>query len=59
MRTIQSEKGEIKLPCLDVIIVDIDLVQANNYNPNNVAENNMKLLYGMTSKLIQNIKIIK
>lgn len=44
MRTIQSEKGEIKLPCLDVIIVDIDLVQANNYNPNNVAENNMKLL---------------
>ena len=44
MRTIQSEKGEIKLPCLDVIIVDIDQVQANNYNPNNVAENNMKLL---------------
>lgn len=27
-----------------MIIVDIDQVQANNYNPNNVAENNMKLL---------------
>jgi ParB-like chromosome segregation protein Spo0J len=41
---IESKKGPIKLPCLEVQIVDIDQVQANNYNPNNVPENNMKLL---------------
>ena len=41
---IESKKGPIKLPCLKVEIVDIDLVQANNYNPNAVADNNMKLL---------------
>ena len=44
MRTIESTKGKIKLPCMDVIIVDIDKVQANNYNPNAVPENNMILL---------------
>ena len=44
MRTIESKKGTIKLPCFDVILVDIDKVQANNYNPNSVPENNMKLL---------------
>jgi hypothetical protein len=43
-RTIESKKGPIKLPCLTVQIVDIDQVQANNYNPNAVADNNMKLL---------------
>ncbi|WP_448807447.1 hypothetical protein [Aminobacterium colombiense] len=41
---IKSKKGDIKLPCLDVRIVDIDEVKANNYNPNEVASNNMKLL---------------
>lgn len=44
MRTIQSEKGEIKLPCFDVKLVDIDMVVANNYNPNHVSVNNMLLL---------------
>lgn len=44
MKTIESKKGTIKLPCFDVILVDIDKVQANNYNPNSVPENNMKLL---------------
>lgn len=44
MRIIKSEKGDIKCPCFDVIMMDIDKVQANNYNPNAVASNNMKLL---------------
>lgn len=42
--TIRTKKGEIKLPCLEVKIVDIDQVQANTYNPNAVADNNMALL---------------
>lgn len=41
---IETKKGKIKLSCLEVKIVDIDEVQANNYNPNNVADNNMALL---------------
>lgn len=41
---IKTKKGEIKLPCLNIQIVDINKVQANNYNPNAVADNNMKLL---------------
>lgn len=41
---IESRKGKIKLPCLNVKVVDIDQVQANTYNPNHVAANNMKLL---------------
>lgn len=44
MRVIKSKKGDIKLPCLETIIVPMDKVQANNYNPNAVASNNMKLL---------------
>lgn len=41
---IETKKGMIKLPCLEVRIVNIDKVQANNYNPNAVASNNMALL---------------
>lgn len=41
---IETKKGPVKLPCLDVKIVDMDQVQANNYNPNNVSKNNMELL---------------
>lgn len=44
METIKCKKGEIKLPCMNPIIVPIDKVQANNYNPNEVSKNNMKLL---------------
>lgn len=44
MITIKSRKGEISLPCMDVRIVPIEGVVANNYNPNNVAKNNMLLL---------------
>lgn len=35
---------EIKMPCLDIKLVDRDLVQANNYNPNNVPSDKMELL---------------
>ena len=42
--TVETNKGTVACPCFDVILVDIDKVQANNYNPNAVAENNMKLL---------------
>jgi len=44
MMVIESKKGPIKLPCMDVKIVDIDMVQANNYNPNAVSSQNMDLL---------------
>ena len=42
--SIKSKKGDIKLPCMTPIIVPIDQVQANNYNPNAVPKNNMLLL---------------
>ena len=44
MKTISTEMGEIKLPCMDPQIVPIDKVMANTYNPNHVSENNMQLL---------------
>jgi hypothetical protein len=44
VKTIKTKKGEVKLPCLEVKIVPIDLVQANTYNPNHVSPNNMELL---------------
>lgn len=42
--TLDTQKGKIACPCFDVVLVDIDKVQANNYNPNSVPENNMLLL---------------
>lgn len=44
LRTIATKRGEITLPLLDVRIVPIDQVQANNYNPNAVTTRNMELL---------------
>lgn len=41
---IKTKKGPVKLPCLNVRVVDINQVQANNYNPNAVSSNNMALL---------------
>jgi ParB-like chromosome segregation protein Spo0J len=41
---IKTKKGPVKLPLLDVRVVPIGQVQANNYNPNAVASNNMDLL---------------
>ena len=44
MMTIKTKKGEVALPCMEVQIVPIDKVRANNYNPNAVSDNNMNLL---------------
>lgn len=41
---IKTKCGPIELPCMEPVIVPIDKVRANNYNPNHVAENNMQLL---------------
>lgn len=35
---------KIDIPCLNVKMVDINQVQANNYNPNNVPKDKMELL---------------
>lgn len=44
MMTLASNKGAITLPCLDIRMVPMAEVVANNYNPNNVPKNNMQLL---------------
>lgn len=44
MKTIQTKQGEISLPCFDVILMDIDKVRPNDYNPNSVPEHYMELL---------------
>jgi len=41
---IKTKKGNIELPCMQPVIVPVQKVMANNYNPNNVSENNMQLL---------------
>lgn len=41
---LKTNKEYIDLPCMNVILVPIDQVMANNYNPNNVPRNNMILL---------------
>lgn len=41
---IKTKKGDLKLPVMVPILVPAELVQANNYNPNHVDDNNMKLL---------------
>lgn len=42
--TLKTKLGTIQLPCMQPIIVPIEKVRANNYNPNAVSENNMQLL---------------
>ena len=45
MKTIKMKNNKnLKLPCFEPILVPVDKVQANNYNPNHVAKNNMELL---------------
>ena len=41
---IQTKMGTVKLPCMEPVLVPIEKVQANNYNPNNVSSDNMRLL---------------
>lgn len=41
---IKSRRGPIRVPCLDVKLVPIKDVEANDYNPNQVSRKNMNLL---------------
>jgi ParB-like chromosome segregation protein Spo0J len=41
---LETDKGKISLPCLNVRLVPIEKVKANTYNPNHVSEQNMRLL---------------
>lgn len=41
---IDTSKGPLPIPCMNVVLVPMEQVQANNYNPNAVADNNMALL---------------
>lgn len=42
--TLQTDKGTLFLPCMHVLLVPIEKVKANTYNPNNVSDQNMQLL---------------
>lgn len=44
MKTIDTARGPLKLPCMAPVIVPVEKVLANNYNPNAVSEANMQLL---------------
>lgn len=44
MNEIKTKKGIIKLPCMTPVIVPIEKVVSNDYNPNHVSDNNMELL---------------
>lgn len=41
---IKTKRGIVKFPCMHPIIVPIEKVRANTYNPNHVSTNNMELL---------------
>jgi ParB-like chromosome segregation protein Spo0J len=41
---LETIKGPLPIPCMNVVLVPMGQVQANNYNPNAVADNNMALL---------------
>lgn len=41
---LDTAKGQLPIPCMNVVIVPMEQVQANNYNPNAVPDNNMALL---------------
>lgn len=43
--TIKTKHGDLALPCMDVRVVPMEKVLANNYNPNHVSDKNMELLH--------------
>lgn len=43
--TIKTKNGELTLPCMEVQVVPMEKVLANNYNPNHVSDKNMELLH--------------
>lgn len=48
---INSKSGAIEVPCANTILVKRELIQANNYNPNAVPADKMKLL---TQSIVDN-----
>lgn len=48
---INSKRGPIEVPCVNTILVKRELIQANNYNPNAVPADKMKLL---TQSIVDN-----
>lgn len=48
---INSKSGPIEVPCVNTILVKRELIQANNYNPNAVPTDKMKLL---TQSIVDN-----
>lgn len=42
---LEGQKKDVTMPCMNVKMVDINKIRANNYNPNNVPKNKMQLLY--------------
>ncbi len=42
---IKTAEGNLALPCMDVQVVPMEKVIANNYNPNHVSDQNMELLH--------------
>jgi hypothetical protein len=42
--TLETDRGTLFLPCMHVILVPVEKVKANTYNPNNVSDQNMMLL---------------
>lgn len=44
MKTMKTQRGEIALPCFEVIMVPVEKVRPNDYNPNSVPEHYMELL---------------
>ena len=42
---LKTEKGFLELPCMEVKVVPMEKVMANNYNPNHVSDKNMELLH--------------
>ncbi|MEG2217748.1 MAG: ParB N-terminal domain-containing protein, partial [Clostridia bacterium] len=45
MMTIMTKTGELALPCMEVKVVPMEKIIANNYNPNHVSDQNMELLH--------------
>lgn len=44
LQYLETDKGKVALPCMNVKLVPIEKVIANNYNPNYVSDMNMVLL---------------
>ena len=41
---LESNRGKIPAPCMDVVLIPAAKLRANNYNPEQCSKNNMDLL---------------